>query len=155
MTYWPERPCVPRRSVVQIWWDLLHLTYGKLLRVLSCQCVFKFFFAPWPWKVGQGHSSSNSSETSMRCICGSNLVALHSTNGKLLWVLCCQCVWKFFCSLTLKSRSRSLIIELVRDLHEMHIWYKFGSPALNQWKVIVSTVLSVCMEVFLLPDLEK
>ena len=58
--------------------------------------------------------------------------------------------WKIFCSVTLKSRSRSLIIKLVQDLHIMHMLCKFGDPALNLWKVIASTVLhffcSVTME---------
>ena len=49
---------------------------------------------------------------------------------------CAYCVIHF-CSVTLKSRSRSLIIEIIQDLHERHIWSKFGSSALNLWKVKV------------------
>ena len=41
--------------------------------------------------------------------------------------------------MTLKNRSRSLIIKLVRGLYVVKIWYKFGGPAMNLWQVITST----------------
>ncbi len=46
----------------------------------------------------------------------------------------------FFCSVTLITRSRSLIIELQRGLHERHVWCEFGDPASKLSKVIANTV---------------
>ncbi len=51
-----------------------------------------------------------------------------------------SCIFQFFSSVTLKNRSRSLIMEHMEDIHDVHLWYKFNGPALNFWKDIASIV---------------
>ncbi len=46
---------------------------------------------------------------------------------------------------TLKNRSRSLIINLNLGLHVMHDWFKFGGPAMVPWEVIAQTVFCILL----------
>ena len=43
---------------------------------------------------------------------------------------------------TLKSRSRSSTVELVRDIVQLHLWFKFGVSACNIVRVIALSVIS-------------
>ena len=70
-------------------------------------------------KVGQGHPSSNLSETFPKCICKLNLMKLGPFAGDLSRTKANR--WHLRGHMTLKSRPRSSIFELVRDLPKMHL----------------------------------
>jgi len=71
-------------NVVHFWCEFGQPA-SKLWQVIVSR-PFCSLWVLWPWKIGQGQSSSNLTEASMWCTYVVSLVNLHQSYGKLLWV---------------------------------------------------------------------
>ena len=102
-------------------------------------CQFFRFFLPMTLRIGQGHPLLNLNQIFMSCISGANMVILATffqelSHGHGI----CQ-FSRFFSSRDLENRSRSPIIELDRDIHEMHLWCEYGDSSYIFSRVIART----------------
>ena len=124
-------------SKVHLWCKYGRQTWNILWDIVFTRIFNQFPL--WPWKVCHGHPPLDLFETLLRCISHKRVITICLI---FLEISHSQAFHKSR-PVTLESRSRSPIFDLVQDICKVHLWCESGSQTWNiSWDIVFTRIFN-------------